>query len=386
MHCAPGFVSDESSSLWFLEELSRNEEPSRWIPDLVWTHEFRQFWRFWWFCGNEIKIETQDLDKRLASQSRPPTSWRTRTFQVSKTSSSHWFPSQKKILTAVKNSLQFSQYPDASMSHWGNSSSSAHDPLFWFRSWSWFWKCLGVGFYKACNSLALTQCFVKCCCVFHSAFATPPMWCWWWWCAADSDISSQWMGFGAKPDAFPRPLPHPQPLCHNPGLTSTNSDSTSNQVFVSFSQKRQNCIMLVTNCISTWNVCVRNIFAKVNRYHHSQHPNSLYCPLHWWSFRDQVNICWNHTKPNCNARNRADSINHTSNLYVEICLYVPENGYWNQIIHSIHSVYCGWKNLSKLVVLIKTLRMILREGRHFFEQGTLCLWNQWCFSSIQFYL
>ena len=29
-----GFVSDESSSLWFLEELSRNEEPSRWIPDL----------------------------------------------------------------------------------------------------------------------------------------------------------------------------------------------------------------------------------------------------------------------------------------------------------------------------------------------------------------
>lgn len=30
-----GFVSDESSSLWFLEELSRNEEPSRWIPDLL---------------------------------------------------------------------------------------------------------------------------------------------------------------------------------------------------------------------------------------------------------------------------------------------------------------------------------------------------------------
>ena len=178
MHCAPGFVSDESSSLWFLEELSRNEEPSRWIPDLVWTHEFR---RFWWFCGNEIKIETQDLDKRLASQRCPPTSWRTRTFQVSKTSSSHWFPSQKKILTAVKNSLQFSQYPDASMSHWGNSSSSAHDPLFWVRFWSWFWKCLGRRFYQACNSLALTQCSAKCCCVFHSLSSPLPL------CDADGD-------------------------------------------------------------------------------------------------------------------------------------------------------------------------------------------------------
>ena len=165
MHGAPGFVSDESSSLWFLEELSRNEEPSRWIPDLLSTHDFRQFRRFWRFCGNEIKIETQDCGKRLASQSRPPTSWRTRTFQVSRTSSLHWFPSQKKVFTAVKNSLQFSKYPDDSM--WGISSSSEHH-LLWGRSWSWFWKCLGGRFYQACNSLALTQCSAKCCCVFHS--------------------------------------------------------------------------------------------------------------------------------------------------------------------------------------------------------------------------
>ena len=27
-------MSEESSSLWFLEELNRNEDPSRWIPDL----------------------------------------------------------------------------------------------------------------------------------------------------------------------------------------------------------------------------------------------------------------------------------------------------------------------------------------------------------------
>ena len=114
-------------------------------------------------------------------------------------------------------------------------------------------------------------------------------------------------------------------------------------------------------------------FCEDKHYHHSQHPNSLHCPLHWRSFRDQVNICWNHTKPNCNARNRAVSINHINNLYVEIWLYVPENGYWNQIIHSIHSVYCGWKSLSKLVVLIKTLRMILREGRHFFWARHLVL-------------
>ena len=79
---------------------------------------------------------------------------------------------------------------------------------------------------------------------------------------------------------------------------------------------------MLTNYISVWNVCMRNIFAKYKHYHHNQHSNSLHCPLHWWSFRDQVNICWNHTKPNCNARNRTDSINHTSNLYVEICLYV----------------------------------------------------------------
>ena len=31
---APGFGSEESSSLWFLEELNRNEDPSRWMPDL----------------------------------------------------------------------------------------------------------------------------------------------------------------------------------------------------------------------------------------------------------------------------------------------------------------------------------------------------------------
>ena len=30
----PGFGSEESSSLWFLEELNRNEDPSRWMPDL----------------------------------------------------------------------------------------------------------------------------------------------------------------------------------------------------------------------------------------------------------------------------------------------------------------------------------------------------------------
>ena len=31
---APGLGSEESSSLWFLEELNRNEDPSRWMPDL----------------------------------------------------------------------------------------------------------------------------------------------------------------------------------------------------------------------------------------------------------------------------------------------------------------------------------------------------------------
>ena len=31
---APGLGSEESSSLWFLEELKRNEDPSRWMPDL----------------------------------------------------------------------------------------------------------------------------------------------------------------------------------------------------------------------------------------------------------------------------------------------------------------------------------------------------------------
>ena len=183
-------------------------------------------------------------------------------------------------------------------------------------------------------------------------------------------------GVWRKARCFPQTSPPPpQPLCHNPGLTSTNSDSTSNQVFVSFSQKWQNFYYACYKMHLHLKCLHEKYFCECERqhFHHSQHPNSLHCPLHWRSFRDKVNICWNHTKPNCNARNRADSINHTSNLYVEICLYVPENGYWNQIIHSIHSVYCGWKSLSKLVVLIKTLRMILRERRHFFDQGTLCL-------------
>lgn len=30
-----GLGSEESSSLWFLEELKRNEDPSRWMPDLL---------------------------------------------------------------------------------------------------------------------------------------------------------------------------------------------------------------------------------------------------------------------------------------------------------------------------------------------------------------
>ena len=68
---APGFVSDESSSLWFLEELSRNEEPSRWIPDLLWTHDLRQFWRF---CGMESRSKHKIVAKgsRLRVAHPPP--------------------------------------------------------------------------------------------------------------------------------------------------------------------------------------------------------------------------------------------------------------------------------------------------------------------------
>ena len=136
---------------------------------------------------------------------------------------------------------------------------------------------------------------------------------------------------------------------------------------------------MLTNYISVWNVCMRNNFAKDKHYHHNQHSNSLHCPLHWWSFRDQVNICWNHTKPNCNAWSRTDSINHTSNLYR--CLYVHENGYWNQIIHSIHSVH--W--MEKLVKPCRPYQNIEAEFERrqtLFKQGTLFLWYQWCFSSI----
>ena len=95
-------------------------------------------------------------------------------------------------------------------------------------------------------------------------------------------------------------------------------------------------------------------------YIDNQHSNSLHCPLHWWSFRDQVNICWNHTKPNCNARSRTDSINHTSNLHVDRCLNVPENGYWNQIFHSIHSVH--W--MEKLVKPCRPCQTLSSLSKH----------------------
>ena len=127
---------------------------------------------------------------------------------------------------------------------------------------------------------------------------------------------------------------------------------------------------MLTNYISVWNVCMRNIFAKDKHYHHNQHSNSLHCPRHWWSFRDQVNICWNHTKPNCNARSRTDSINHTSNLWR--CLYVPENGYWNQIIHSIHSVH----SMKKLFKPCRPCQTLSSLSKHFEFERRQTLFNQ----------
>ena len=143
---------------------------------------------------------------------------------------------------------------------------------------------------------------------------------------------------------------------------------------------------MLTNYISVWNVCMRNIFAKDKHYHHNRHSNSLHCPLHWWSFRDQVNICWNHTKPNCNGRSRTNSINHTSNFYVDMFL---------KTVIGIKSftafIQCtGWKSFSNLVVLVKHCSpyqntLSLKEDRHFLTRHLVLMIYQWCFSSIQFY-
>ena len=154
-------------------------------------------------------------------------------------------------------------------------------------------------------------------------------------------------GVWRKARCFPQTSPSPQPLCHNPGLTSTNSDSASNQVFVSFSQKWQNCIMLVTNRISVRNVCVRNIFAKTNIIIivSIQTVCTAHCTDdHFVTKSTFVGITRSPIAMH-GTRNRADSINHTSNLYA-YCRHVLENGYWNKIIHSIHSVH--WmKKLAK---------------------------------------
>ena len=146
------------------------------------------------------------------------------------------------------------------------------------------------------------------------------------------------MGFGAKPGAFPRPLPPPQPLCHNPGLTSTNSDSASNQVFVSFSQKWQNCIMLVTNRISVRNVCVRNIFAKTNIIIivSIQTVCTAHCTDdHFVTKSTFVGITRSPIAMH-GTRNRADSINHTSNLYA-YCRQMPPSMFLKTVIGKNHS-------------------------------------------------
>ena len=206
MHGAPGFVSDESSSLWFLEELSRNEEPSRWIPDLLWTHDLRQFWRF---CGMESRSKHKIVAKgsRLRVAHPPPEGpgpprsprhllrtgfpHRRRFSQMSRI---HYnFHNNQMCLYVSVRELFFFRTPPV--------LSQILELILKMLRWEVLSSLLLFGFDSVFCKMLL--------CVPLSAFAAPPMWCWWWWCAADSDISSQWMGFGAKPGAFPRPLPLP---------------------------------------------------------------------------------------------------------------------------------------------------------------------------------